>query len=107
MRSPVGVHRRRAAVVVSTRPRAPAAWPERRRHLPTIPGLGDDPPRATLPDIEATPVSGVRPRAVPVAHRPRFSTLLDGVHDDLARAYREEADRLLASGALRSPRPTT
>lgn len=125
-------HRRRARVVV----RAPgatgplhAALDERRRHLPTLPGLGGFDDADTIPDLDVLddddpgPVSHVRARVAPVAvrripkaappppsararlaqraaGRSRPVTLIDDVHDDLSRRYLAEAEQLLASGAF-------
>lgn len=85
------------------------ALPGDRPHFPTLSGLGfRDDDDAPGDGHEAEPVSRVRarvsPRVPPVAcslilpPRTRPVTLLDGVHDDVARKYREEAERLLASG---------
>jgi hypothetical protein len=59
-------------------------------------------------DGEMTPISCVRlkvqmpdlaeARAVILPPRSRPATLLDGIDDDLARRYREEAERILQSG---------
>jgi hypothetical protein len=109
------LHRRRQRVVV----RAPGSNAElddpadRRRHFPTLSGLGFRDEADTLPAFgneheEPLPVSSVRsrvaPRVPPAARslilppRTRPLTLLDDVDDDLAKKYREEADRLVASG---------
>lgn len=108
------LHRRRQRVVV----RAPGSTlalddpADRRQHFPTLSGLGFRDEADTLPafghDDEPIPVSSVRarvaPRVPPAARslilppRTRPLTLLDDVDDDVAKKYREEADRLVASG---------
>jgi hypothetical protein len=74
--------------------------------LPFIefPALTDD-DVVYLGDEEETPLSCVRlkvtevqPVAMMLPPRGRPATLLDGVDDDLARRYREEAERILKSG---------
>ena len=109
------LHRRRQRVVV----RAPGTHvsieepADRRRHFPTLSGLGFRDEADTIPAPangaeDETPVSCVRtrvaPRIPPAARslilppRSRPVTLLDDVDDGVARKYREEAERLLASG---------
>lgn len=117
------LHRRRQRVVV----RAPGskasrfdleeAPEERRQHFPTLRGLGFRDESDTLPAFgeavdEPVTISCVRSRVearvpprIPKAARSlilpprsRPTTLLDDVDDDVARKYREEAERLLASG---------
>ena len=111
----LNLHRRKQQVVVSTAPRSePRAAGERRKRCPTLPGLGY---RVELDTIaaenvdfdEQTPISCVRPklksRVVPQAARVpktrRPVTLLDGgVDDRRARAYLEEAERIVKSGVF-------
>jgi hypothetical protein len=90
---------------------------DRRQHFPTLSGLGFRDESDTLPafgdaEDEQVTLSCVRPRVearvpprIPKAARSlilpprsRPTTLLDDVDDDMARKYREEAERLLASG---------
>lgn len=111
----LNLHRRRQQVIVtaSARP-VPDDRAERRRRCPTLPGLGY---RVELDTIaaenvdfdEETPISCVRPKArsrqIPqaarVPKRPRPVTLIDGgVDDRRARAYLDEAQRILESGAF-------
>ncbi len=85
----------------------------RREHFPTLCGLGVREAMATepsldVPEEDVQPVSQVRARVavkIPKAARsfilpPRTRpvTLLDDVDDDVARKYREEAERILQSG---------
>jgi len=80
--------------------------------MPTLTGLGDEPLGAS-----ATPSMVARWRGVPSADRdsddadepqsqapsrPRPETLRDDVDDELARAYLEQAERILASGVFTS-----
>lgn len=114
----VRLHRRKPRVVVRSGTVSACSLSlgtERRAHLPTIPGLGFRPAEDTIPEIdveeiddtEPAPTSHVRPRVAerklppllpPPPRRVRPVTLIDGVHDDAARRYREEAERLVASG---------
>lgn len=109
-------HRRRQQVVVTTSSRpAPQAGTDRRRHCATLPGLGYRVELDTLAaenvdfDQEEAPISCVRPKArpraippaAPVPRRPKPVTLLDGGIDDRrARAYLDEARRILESGVF-------
>jgi len=110
----LNLHRRKQQVVVTTSSGGERSAVERRRHCPTLPGLGY---RVELDTIaaenvdfdEETPISCVRPkmrqRTVPpaaaVPKRPKPVTLLDGgVDDSQARAYLEEARRILESGVF-------
>lgn len=110
----LNLHRRRQQVVVTTSPRPAPSNGERRRRCPTLPGLGY---RVELDTIaaenvdfdEEAPISCVRPKlrprvvppAAPVPKRPKPVTLLDGGIDDRrARAYLEEARRILESGVF-------
>ncbi|HVU00648.1 MAG TPA: hypothetical protein VHE30_02820 [Polyangiaceae bacterium] len=109
------VHRRKQRVVV----RAPGKSVPvdvadfRREHFPTLAGLGvrealDTEPSLDVPEEDVQPVSQVRARVAPripkaarsliLPPRSRPVTLLDEVDDDAARKYREEAERILASG---------
>jgi hypothetical protein len=95
MHDPVLVKRRMQQVVVraSQAPRRTDSQVSRRRHMPTLLGLGErDASSPTLVD-DAPPDSGVRVRRRPVV-------LLDGVDDELATRYRAEAERILATGRL-------
>lgn len=111
----LNLHRRKQQIVVTTisRPQ-PDFFADRRRHCPTLPGLGY---RVELDTIAAenvdfddeTPISCVRPkvksRTVPqaarVPKRPKPVTLFDGgIDDSRARDYLEEARRILESGVF-------
>ncbi len=94
MHDPVLVKRRMQQVVVraSQAPERTDLRASRRRHMPTLLGLGERQTSPTLID-DAPPDSGVRVRRRPVV-------LLDGVDDELAMRYRDEADRILATGGL-------
>lgn len=117
------LHRRRQRVVVRSPGLkaslfdAETSEEDRRRHFPTLSGLGFRDESDTLPAFGSSEddqgaISCVRakvqPRALPripkaarsliLPPRTRPTTLLDDVHDDVARKYREDAERLLASG---------
>lgn len=116
------LHRRRQRVVVrapGTKASVfdPEAADDRRQHFPTLSGLGfrdesDTLPAFGLPEDDQAAISCVVSRVqarvpprIPKAARSlilpprnRPTTLLDDVDDDMARKYREEAERLLASG---------
>lgn len=112
--APAALHRRRQRVVV----RAPGSRAlledpfDRREHCPTLHGLGFRDEQDTLPapgdEDEAAPISCVRTRVTPripkaarsliLPPRTRPVTLLDDIDDSAARRYREEAERLVASG---------
>jgi len=113
--SVASLHRRRQRVVV----RAPGSSAnlddagDRRAHCPTLSGLGfrdesDTLPAFGLPEDDVEPISCVRVRVTPkipkaartfiLPPRARPVTLLDEVDDSQARKYREEAERILASG---------
>ena len=67
--------------------------------MPTLPGLGEEPERDTLPDCGVGIwVLGACNDSTCGISRP--ATLLDGVDDELARAYQAEAERILASGVF-------
>jgi hypothetical protein len=69
---------------------------DRRRPLPTLLGLGEPEP---APRREPPPPTrSPRREQADVRQQARPEVLLDGVDDALARAYRAEADRILASG---------
>jgi hypothetical protein len=67
--------------------------------MPTLPGLGEEPERDTLPDcgvgIWVWGECNDSDAAIP-----RPTTLIDGVDDELARAYQAEAERIVASGVF-------
>lgn len=77
----------------------PAEAEDRHAQLPEPPPVDD---------LEMTPISCVRlkvqmpdlseARSLILPPRTRPATLLDGIDDDLARKYREEAERILQSG---------
>jgi hypothetical protein len=74
----------------------------------TLPEPAEARERLASENGEMTPISCVRlkvqmpdlgaARAVILPPRSRPATLLDGIDDDLARRYREEAERILQSG---------
>jgi hypothetical protein len=116
---PPALHRRRQRVVVRA-PGSRAAIDEaddRRQHFPTLIGLGfrdeldtlpafgaNEDDQAAISSVQSRVQSRVAPRLPPAARslilppRIRPTTLLDDVHDDVARKYREDAERILASG---------
>ena len=67
--------------------------------MPTLPGLGEEPERDTLPDC-GVGIWVLGDRNDSVAAIPRPATLIDGVDDDLAQAYQAEAERIVASGVF-------
>ena len=89
---------------------------DRRQRIPTLTGVGDELPRDTLPDchddVRAAPLADEEPGLTPTAdkcpvtpivpvtkeRRPRPVTLMDGVDDQVAAAYRRKAAQILASG---------
>jgi hypothetical protein len=66
--------------------------------MPTLPGLGEEPERDTLPDC-GVGIWVLDDCDDPVTI-PRPATLIDGVDDELARAYQVEAERIVASGVF-------
>ena len=115
-RAEAPAHRRQRVVVRAIRgalrlPEVPEDEP--RDHLPTLAGLGEAGTErgseATVLAIDESAVSHVRarvaifPPAPRGARRARPVTLYDGVDDDAARRYREEAERILASGLFDDP----
>jgi hypothetical protein len=71
----------------------------RRSRMPTLPGLGEEPERDTLPDC-GVGIGVLGDCSDSVASIPRPATLIDGVDDELARAYQIEAERIVASGVF-------
>ena len=67
--------------------------------MPTLPGLGEEPERDTLPDC-GVGIWGLGDCSDSVASIPRPATLIDGVDDELAQAYQIEAERIVASGVF-------
>ncbi len=67
--------------------------------MPTLPGLGEEPERDTLPDC-GVGIWVVGACNDSIASTPRPATLIDGVDDELARAYQAEAERIVASGVF-------
>ena len=94
--------------------------PDCRRWMPTIPGLGDELPAAAAPDrspsaptvgrLRRQQRSGVTlrdrepsasaSREEATQPTPRPAVLRPGIDDELARTYRREANRILASGVF-------